>query len=140
MVDGRRAAKIDDRASGDLYAIGGALYTAFGGALARYDGTSRVALGNGTRICSSSALVACGDGACVLDHNCMQVIQLAKSGKVIRTLDERQLFPARPWSLSGAVARGDGAVLVEAIHRDQTRGKEICETAIYELPAALFAL
>lgn len=135
------SAKIDDKARGALYSIAGALHVASGGgALARYDGASRTEIAKGARVCSISAVVACGDGACIVDNNCMQVIQLDGGGAPLRTIEGRRLFGARPWGLGGAVAGAGGAVLVHARHRDRAGDQEICETAIYELPAALFAL
>lgn len=133
-------ARIDDKARGELYAIADHLYLASHGKVSRYEGGKRVELGEGTRICSVSALTACGDGACIVDNNCMQVVQLGADGKVLRVLDDDKLFVARPWSLAEA-ARGErGEVYVLARHRDKTNDKEICEAAIYELPAAVFAL
>jgi hypothetical protein len=116
------------------------LYAADGSDLVRYDGTTLTKLGEGTRICYVAGLTACGDGACVLDSNCMQLVQLAKGGKVLRVLDDDKLFATRPWSVEEAVTSDDGHVYVRARHRDKTNAKEICETAIYELPPAVFAL
>src|SRR5690606_8177545 len=132
--------RIDDKARGDLYAIADHLYLASGGKLSRYDDKQRVELGEGTRICSVSALTACGDGACIVDNNCMQVVQLGADGKVLRVLDDDKLFATRPWSLAEATIAKGGEVYVLARHRDKTNDKEICEGAIYELPAVVFAL
>ena len=133
-------ARIDDKARGDLHAIADHLYLASHGKVSRYDGGQRVELGEGTRICSVSGLTACGDGACILDNNCMQVVQLGADGKVLRVLDDDKLFATRPWSLAEATTAKGGEVYVLARHRDKTNDKEICEAAIYELPAAVFAL
>lgn len=133
-------ARIDDKARGDLYAIADHLYLASGGKVSRYEDKKRVELGEGTRICSVSGLTACGDGACILDNNCMQVVQLGADGKVLRVLSDDQLFATRPWSLAEATTAKGGEVYVLARHRDKTNDKEICEAAIYELPAAVFAL
>lgn len=133
------SAGIDDKVHGELYVIRDQLFVARSGKLARYDGTAPVALGEGTRICSVTSVTACGDGACVLDNNCMQLIQLEAGGAVLRTIDDDQLFGARPWSLQEAITLDDGGVLVHARHRDRVGGKETCEAAIYELPAAVFA-
>lgn len=134
------SAKLDDKARGDLYAIGDRLYLASGKELSRYDGKTPVKLGEGTRICFVSALTACGDGACIFDNNCMQMIQLDKDGNVLRVVDERKLFGVRPWSLAEAATGPGGEVYVLAGHRDKTDDKEICEAAVYEMPAAAFAL
>jgi hypothetical protein len=134
------SAKLDDKASGALYAAHDKLYLGSGSELVRYDGTTPTKLGEGTRICFVSAFTACGDGACIVDNNCMQVIQLGADGKVLRVLDDDKLFAARPWSLAEATTSDAGAVYVLARHRDKTNDKEICEAAIYELPAAVFAL
>jgi hypothetical protein len=69
----------------------------------------------------------------------MQVVQLDRDGTVARAIGERTLFSARPWRLEEALTLDDGSVLVRAIHRDKLDGKEVCESALYELPAALFA-
>jgi hypothetical protein len=134
-----RSAKIDDKARGDVYVVHDHLYTANVGEITRYDDKTAVKLGEGTRICSSSGFTACGDGACIADNNCMQIVQLAADGKVQRVLDDDTLFDVRPWSLEEATTRDDGSVFIYARHRDAGNGKQICETAIYELPAALFA-
>jgi hypothetical protein len=70
----------------------------------------------------------------------MQVIQLGADGKVLRVLDDDKLFATRPWSIAEAATSDAGDVYVLARHRDKTNDKEICEAAIYELPAAVFAL
>lgn len=134
------SAKLADKARGSLYAVRDKLYLANGSELTRFDGTTQTKLGEGTRICYATALTACGDGACVLDSNCMQMIQLAADGKVLRVLDDDKLFATRPWSIAEAATSDAGDVYVLARHRDKTNDKEICEAAIYELPAAAFAL
>ncbi len=134
-------AKIDDKARGKLVVANGKVHVASYDKLIRYDGTTPTKLGEETRICSISGVAPCGDGGvCAIDNNCMQVIHFGPDGKVTRVLDDDVLFDQRPWSLSDAATRADGAVLVYARHRDKTNGKEICEGAIYELPPALFAL
>jgi hypothetical protein len=134
------SAKIADKVRGSLYSAHDKLYLANGSELLRFDGTTPTKLGEGTRICYATALTACGDGACVLDSNCMQIIQLAADGKVLRVLDDDKLFATRPWSIAEAATSDAGDVYVLARHRDKTNDKEICEAAIYELPAAAFAL
>ncbi|HEY5945380.1 MAG TPA: hypothetical protein VIV40_07810 [Kofleriaceae bacterium] len=133
-------AKIDDKARGDLYAAHGKLYLASGSELTRYDGATPTKLGEGTRICYVTGLTSCGDGACLVDSNCMQMVQLAADGKVLRVLDDDKLFATRPWSIAEATTSDAGDVYVLARHRDKTNDKEICEAAIYEVPAAAFAL
>jgi hypothetical protein len=133
-------AKIADKVRGSLYSAHDKLYLASGSELTRFEGATPTKLGEGTRICYATALTACGDGACVLDSNCMQIIQLAADGKVLRVLDDDKLFATRPWSIAEAATGDAGDVYVLARHRDKTNDKEICEAAIYELPAALFAL
>jgi hypothetical protein len=145
------SAKLDDKARGDLYTAHDKLYLASGADLARYDGATPTKLGEGTRICYVTGFTACGDGACAIDSNCMQLIQLGADGKVLRVLDDDKLFATRPWSLAEATTSDAGDVYVLARHRDKLAGaasaasdksgeKEICEAAIYELPAAAFAL
>ncbi|HSK01862.1 MAG TPA: hypothetical protein VK932_11500 [Kofleriaceae bacterium] len=134
------SAKIDDKVRGEVHAIGDTLYVSSGKSLQRYDGKDPVKLGEGTRICFVSGLTACGDGACILDSNCMQIVQLGTDGKVLRVIDDEKLFAARPWSLQEAVTADGGDVFVLARHRDKANDKEICEAAVYELPAAVFAL
>jgi hypothetical protein len=134
------ATKLADKVRGSLYSAHDKLYLASGSELTRFDGTTQTKLGEGTRICYATALTACGDGACVLDSNCMQIIQLAADGKVLRVLDDDKLFATRPWSIAEAATSDAGDVYVLARHRDKTNDKEICEAAVYELPAALFAL
>jgi hypothetical protein len=133
-----RSARIDDKAHGELYAVGDHLYLAanFGHALVRYDGTTAVKLVPDLRLCSTTGVVACGDGACVVDNNCMQVVQLAKSGELVRALPGDKLFDVRPYALSAAATGPGGAVYVLARHKD----KDTCEAAIYELPQAVFSL
>ena len=124
----------------NLHAAGERLYGgASGHKLVRVDGAERAPLAEGTRICTVTAVVACGEGTCVFDHNCMQLIQLDAADRVQRTLDDRKLFPARPWALHDALTTAAGDVLVLASHRDKVDGGEVCEPALYELPAALFA-
>jgi hypothetical protein len=123
----------------------------------RYDGVTPtklgtatpVELGKETRICHIAAMSACGDGACVLDSNCKQLVQLGADGKVLRAIDDDQLFQTRPWTLAALATNDGGDVYVLAKHRDTpgaTSGaptasdKAICEAAIYEVPAAAFAL
>jgi hypothetical protein len=144
LVLGKRcrsvSAKIDDKTRGHLYTIGDRLYQASGPTLMRYDGKEAVAVAGGTRICSIVGVSACGDGACIVDNNCMQVVQLDADGKVLRVIESDQLFAARPYGLQSAASTASGSVLVLARHRDVADSKQICEAAIYELPAALFAL
>lgn len=138
-----RSAKIDDKARGEVHAIGGALYTAVagGGDVTRYDGTAKTELGGDTRICSATGLTGCGDGVCIVDSNCMQLVQIAADGTA-RVIDDRVLFDQRPWHLGDALTLADGRVLLLARHRDAAAGagsgKDVCEQAVYELPAALF--
>jgi hypothetical protein len=134
-----RPAKIDDKARGEVHVVNGTLYTAVAGSgeVTRYDGTAKTVLGGGTRICSATGLTACGDGVCIVDNNCMQLVQIAADGTA-RVLDDRALFDQRPWHLGDAVTLPDGRVLLLARHRDHTSEKETCEAAVYELPAALF--
>lgn len=90
--------------------------------------------------CAVTALTACGDGTCVLDRNCSQMLQIAPDGGV-RTLASRALFDQRPYTLSAAATTPGGAVLVLAQHRDRAAGSggELCEAAVYELVPAVFA-
>jgi hypothetical protein len=132
------SAHIDDKAHGDVHAIGKTLYTAVAGTgeVTRY-GTEKVKLGGDTRICSATGLTACGDGVCIVDNNCMQIIQVAADGTP-RVLDDHALFDQRPWTLGDAVTEPDGGVLLLARHRDHTNNGDTCEAAVYTLPAALF--
>lgn len=133
-----RSARIDDKARDDLHVVGTTLYTA-GRDLHRYDGTRRVPLAEGTRLCALTAMTACGDGACALDHNCPQLVQLAADGSVLRTIDDRQLFDARPYSLRDAVTARDGTVYLLGMHRDRVGDRDVCEAAVYAVPAPVFA-
>ena len=133
---------IDAKARGELYAIGDKLYLADGKDLTRYDGKTPVSLTlekGKDHVCYASALSGCGDGVCVLDQNCMQIIQLDADGNVLRFIDGDALFPTRPFGANALVAADSGNLYVRVQHRDKTNDKEICESAIYELPAALFA-
>ncbi len=132
-------AKLDGKPRGELFVVGDTLYAASGSELQRYEGAKPVEAASGARLCYVKAVTACGDGACVLDGNCMQLVQLAADGTVQRTLDDDKLFATRPWSVATAATDDAGDVFVLARHRDKTNGKEICEAAIYELPAAAFA-
>lgn len=134
-----RSAKLDDKTRGEVHVVGGKLYTTIAGSgeVARYDGTAKTVLGDGTRICSATGLTACGDGVCIVDNNCMQLVQVAPDGTT-RVLDDHALFDQRPWTLGDAVTLSDGRVLLLARHRDHTSEKETCEGAVYELPPALF--
>jgi hypothetical protein len=67
----------------------------------------------------------------------MQLVQVAADGAA-RVLDDHALFDQRPWHLGDAITLSDGRVLLLARHRDHTSAKETCETAVYEVPAALF--
>ena len=132
-------AKLGGKPRGELYVVGDQLYAASGGQLQRYAGATPAPVAAGAKLCYVKAVTACGDGACVLDSNCMQLVQLAADGSVLRTLGGDQLFATRPWSVADATTDVAGDVFVLARHRDKTNGKEICEAAIYELPAAAFA-
>ena len=136
-----RSAGVDDHTFGDAYAVRGKLYLADPnlGELARYDGTKRVVLTEDADACSIAGVAACGDGTCIADGNCMKVVELAADGRVQRELDAHQLFATRPYSLHGLAAVPGGSVLVLARHRDRSGDREVCEAAVYELPAALFA-
>jgi hypothetical protein len=135
---------IDAKARGDVYAIGDHIYnvpSSGGSEIVRYDGSKHVAIATGgARICSIVAMTACGAGVCFADQNCMQLVQLAADGSVQRMMDADKLFDQRPWSLGALVTEHDGGVLVLARHRDKSADtdKEVCEAAVYELPAALF--
>jgi hypothetical protein len=133
-----KSAGIDDKAREDLHAIGDKLYAVGVGDLFRYDGTTKVPLAEGSRLCGLTGLAPCGDGVCAIDNNCMQIIQLDADDKVLRTIDDDALFASRPWSLGEAASR-DNNLYVYARHRDATASKEVCEAAIYEVPAAALA-
>jgi hypothetical protein len=136
-----KSAHIDDKARGQIVVANGKVHVATFHALTRYDGTTPTPLGDGSKICAVSSVARCGDDSvCVMDTNCMHVIQFGADGKLTRDLESDVLFDDRPWSLNDATTRADGAVLVYARHRDTSGGKEVCEGAVYELPAALFAL
>ena len=135
------AAGIDVKARGDVYAIADHLYdvpSAGGSEVVRYDHGKRETIAQGARICSIVGMAACGAGVCLADNNCMQLVQLAADGSVQRTIESSKLFDQRPWSLGALLTERDGSVLVLARHRDKPGDKEVCEAAVYELPAALF--
>ena len=134
------SANIADKVRGELYVVRDQVYVASGSDITRYDGATPVKLGEGTRVCYVKSMTACGDGVCAIDTNCKQVIQLGADGKVLRTLEDDRVFETMPWSLHDAVTFDNGNVYVLARHRDTADGKDICEAAIYELPAAAFAL
>ena len=92
----------------------------------------------GVRICHAAAMTACGDGACILDHNCPQIVQLKADGTVLRQIEDDQLFDARPWSVDGLATAADGSVYIYARHRDKVGDKDVCEAAVYRVPAAVF--
>ena len=119
-----KSARIDDKARA-LFAVGDRTYT-------KLDDL-------GVRLCSPAAMAACGDGACILDHNCPQLVQLGPDGAVLRTIDGDQLFDVRPWSIDGLATATDGSVYVYARHRDNVDDKEVCEAAVYRIPPAVFA-
>jgi hypothetical protein len=135
---------IDDKARGTVFAVRDKLYLANGKKLTRYDGKTPVLLledeDKDKRVCFVTALAACGDGLCVLDQNCVKILQLDADGNVLRAIDDDQLFATRPFGMNELVTADSGAVYLRAKHRDSTNGKEICEAAIYELPPAVFAL
>lgn len=93
----------------------------------------------GVRLCHVAAMTACGDGACILDHNCPQLVQLAADGTVLRQIEAEQLFDVRPWSVDGLATATDGSVYLYARHRDKLDGKDVCEAAVYRIPPAVFA-
>jgi hypothetical protein len=134
-----RAEGIDAKARGDAYAIGGTLWVAprARAEVARYDGKHRVVVAK-EELCSVQAMAPCGDGACILDHNCMQIVQVGQDDAV-RVLETRALFDRRPWMLRAAAQRPDGGLLLLARHRDVSAETQNCEAALYELPASLFA-
>jgi hypothetical protein len=130
---------IDDKARGDIYGIRDKLYLASGKRLTRYDGKTPVPLLEDTKPCFVTSVSACGDGLCVLDGNCVQLLQVDAAGLVLRVIDGDQLFATRPFGMNMLVSADSGNLFLRAKHRDSTAGKEICESAIYELPAAVFA-
>lgn len=133
------SAGIDAKARGDAYAVGGKLWVA-PRALAevmRFDGTKRIELAK-EELCSVEAMAPCGDGACIVDHNCMKIVQVGKDDTV-RVLERRALFDRAPWMLRAAAQGADGALLLLARHRDVRAETQTCEAALYELPASLFA-
>ncbi len=134
-----RSSRVDDKASGDVYGVAGALYLVSAGTseIVRYDGRRRIPVGTDHRACSVVALADCGDGVCALDTNCMQILQIPADGRD-RLLDRDALFDQRPWLLVAATPGPDGSLLVLARHRDVTGNDEICEPALYELPAVVF--
>jgi hypothetical protein len=120
-----KSAGIDDKAR-SLFGARGKSYTTFDDL--------------GVRICHASAVTACGDGACILDHNCPGLTQLAADGKVVRQIDAYKLFDKRPYSVDGIATATDGAVYLYARHRDRIDGLDACEATVYMIPAAVFAL
>ena len=92
----------------------------------------------GVRLCAVTAMTACGDGACIVDHNCPKIVQLAADGSVLREIDDDKLFDKRPWSLDGAATARDGTVYLYARHRDKVGDKDVCEAAVYAIPPAVF--
>jgi hypothetical protein len=123
-----------------IYAVRGRLYLGAASKLTRVTAGDPEPLGAGTRICSITGVVACGDGACIADNNCMQLVQLDGDDAVVRTIDSMRLFDARPYGLGAAAAAPGGAVFLLARHRDQVGKSDVCEAALYEVPAAAFAL
>lgn len=119
----------------ELFAARDKLYTGFS---ELFGESGRIDLGK-TRLCALTAMTACGDGACLLDHNCPKLVQLGPDDAVLRELDADKLFDTRPYSLDDAVATADGHVLLYARHRDTVDAKATCEAAIYYVPAAAFA-
>jgi hypothetical protein len=134
-----RSAHIDDKARGEVYAINNKLYSAIAGngEVTRYDSAAKVKVVDDKQLCSAVGLAACGDGVCIVDNNCMKIVQVAADGTP-RVIDDHALFDQRPWSISTAVTQPDGSMLLLAKHRDTTGGNEVCEAAVYQLPAALF--
>lgn len=119
-----KSAAIDDKARA-LFAAAGRVYT-------QLDDL-------GVRICAATAMTACGDGACIVDHNCPKLVQIAADGAVLRTLPAERLFEARPWSVDGAATGRDGTVYLYARHRDKVGDTHVCEAAVYAIPPAVFA-
>src|SRR5262249_25686318 len=133
------SAKIDDKASGRLFTAHDKLYVGSSNTASRYDGKVATKLAEGARLCYVTAFTRCGDGVCIVDNNCMQIIQLCADDAMQRVLHDDKLVATRPWSLAKATTSDAGDVYVLARHRDKTNNKEICEAAIYEIPAAAFA-
>ena len=90
-------------------------------------------------LCAATAATPCGDGTCILDHNCPQLFQLGPDDALVRTISSDKLFDVRPWSLDGAATAPDGRVALYARFRDRIDGKDTCEAAVYMIPAAVFA-
>ncbi|MCA9674228.1 MAG: hypothetical protein KC464_04220, partial [Myxococcales bacterium] len=110
--------------------------------LARFDGDGKTVATYGIDdafapggYCSAVAQVPCGDGLCVLDQNCQKVVRWALDGTYDRTIESEELFGARPATLSAAVRDHDGVVWIAAAHKDG----EVCEGAIYRVPADVWA-
>jgi hypothetical protein len=120
-----KSAGIDDKAR-SLFGARGKAYTTFADL--------------GVRICHASAMTACGEGACILDHNCPGLTQLAADDKVVRQIDANKLFDKRPYSVDGIATAADGTVYIHARHRDRIDGLDACEAAVYVIPPAVFAL
>ena len=134
------SANIDDQGRGAVHVIRDHVYTTEITSIARYAGKTRIPLAEGTRLCGIVALEPCGEGVCAFDNNCMQVIQLGADDKVVRSIPGDRLFDARPYSLRSAATERDGGIVLLTTQRDVVGGTEVCEAAIYELPAALFGL
>lgn len=132
-----KSAGIDDKLRDDVFAAHDQLYAGFS-KLVRYDGKTATELAPDARFCAITAMAACGDGACVIDHNCPKIVQLAADGTLVREIEADKLFDQRPWTFDGAALAGDGTLYLYARHRDTIDGKESCEAAVYAVPAAVF--
>jgi hypothetical protein len=130
-----RAAHIDDKhRGGTLFTAHDHLYAdAFSSGVVRYDGTTQTPVAKDTRVCTVTTVAACGAGACILDNNCMQLVELDANDAVKHVFEQQQLFETRPFFVRDA-ATHDGDLYIVARHKDH----DVCEVAVYELPKPAF--
>src|SRR5678816_4469945 len=112
-----KSAGIDDKQRDKLFVVHDTLFAGFS-KLVRYEGKKTDDVAPDTRFCAIEAMTACGDGACVLDHNCPKLTQLAADHSVVREIDSDKLFDTPPYSLVTAATAPDGTVYMYALHRD----------------------
>jgi hypothetical protein len=124
---------------GGVFAVRDRLYHDANGSLERLDGRTHTPIAKGAMLGKVVGLAPCGNGLCIADWF-EKLVVVAQDGRIERKLESFELFATRIDAMLGVAAERDGSLLVLARHRDSAGDRDVCESAVYELPAKAFAL